>query len=187
MENGGSPAVGDGQLEEKSLQVELGIPQPDVTLAADRAAVADHAIDLHAALTPAGSDTPAQTQRQPVIGKRGRVQAIAMPERGGISGGVLVGIRSRLIPEPAGIAIDAIGPFGLQKAASRERHPAPLGGGRVECRPGASRTPRPNRTSARAGISQGKRDQSRAPAHATDRSHPHGSTSAALLKTFKNT
>ncbi len=53
-----SLAVGDRQLEEKRLQVELGVPQADVALAADRAAVADHAIDLQAGLHAPGAQYP---------------------------------------------------------------------------------------------------------------------------------
>ena len=78
-EGGGGrpPAVGDRQLEEQGLQVELGVAQADVALAADGAAVADHAIDLQAGLDAAPADPAPQAHGQPVVGVRGRVQAIA--------------------------------------------------------------------------------------------------------------
>ena len=54
-----------------------------------------------------------------------------MPEHRGIAGRVAVGVGGRLVPEPAGIAIDGLGPLGLQEALQGQRHAAPLGGRRV--------------------------------------------------------
>ena len=49
-----APAVGDRQLDEHRLQIELGVSQADIALAPDRPAVADHAVDLETGLHSAG-------------------------------------------------------------------------------------------------------------------------------------
>ncbi len=97
-------AVGDVQLEEHRLQVELRVAQPDVALAADRAAMTEHAVDLEADLHPVGPKPPAQAHRQPVIGIRGRVQTIMVPKCGRIAVRVLFRIGNRPFPVPTGIA-----------------------------------------------------------------------------------
>ena len=152
MENGAAPAVGDRQFEEQGLEVELGVAETDIALAADRAAVADHAIDLQAALHSIGPYPSAKAQRQPVIGKGGWMQTIAKAERRGVTARVFVGIRGRLIPETADVPINRLGPLGLQEALQGQCRATPLGSRRIRAgRRYGRRASRQNRATEKPG------------------------------------
>ena len=56
----------------RSLQVERGVAEPDVARPADRAAVADHAVDLDPVLRAVGAVAAAEAHRQAVVGDTGR-------------------------------------------------------------------------------------------------------------------
>ena len=91
-------AVGRGQLLEQRLQVERRVAQTDVARPADRAAVADHAVELDAGLRVVGPVTAAQAHRQAVVGIGGGVQTVAAIEGRGVGFGLGLGIGAGASP-----------------------------------------------------------------------------------------
>ena len=120
-------AVGDVQLEENCLEIELGVSETDIALAADRPAVTEQAVDLKARLHARGPKATAQAHRQPVVGVGGRVQAIMVPECGCISGRVLFRIGSRPFPLLSGVPIGCLRPLGFEKPLEQKGRPAAFG------------------------------------------------------------
>src|SRR5258708_10418047 len=98
----------------------------DIDLAADGSTVADQAIDLQAGFRTATSEPPAQAHWQAVIGIGRRMQTVAIAKNRSVFLRVFLGIGGRLIPKTGCVAIDGVGPVGLQKALQGQcRSPPP--------------------------------------------------------------